>query len=82
MGDVFVDPDFMAAQTARSHRRVNRLGLGFVFVALQALFGVDTLVQRDGMNRGRGANREQREQNETNSHQNARPAAPGYAARL
>ena len=54
-GDIFIDADLMAAQAARRHRGVDRLALGLVFVAFQALFGGDVLIQRDRMNRGRGA---------------------------
>ena len=56
-GDVFVDPDLVAAQAARGHGGMNRLALCFVLVALEAFGGGRVLIERDGMNRGAGARR-------------------------
>jgi len=48
--NIFVDPNFVT--TGASHRNggMNRLALGFVCVALEALSGVYVLIQRDRMN--------------------------------
>jgi len=43
---------------------VNRLAFGLVVVALQALCGIDVLVQRDRMNRGAGTRRKESEQSD------------------
>ena len=62
-GDVVVDPDFVAAQAAGRDRRVNCFPFGLVFVALQALRGVDVLIQRNRMRlckAGSAAMRQQR----------------------
>ncbi len=58
VGDIFIDPDFMAAQTAGGHGGMNGLAPGFVLVALETLFGVDVLIERDGMNRREKARRQ------------------------
>ena len=44
-----VDSDFVAAQAARRDCRVHRLTFGFLCVALQALRGINILVQRNRM---------------------------------
>ena len=51
-GDIFGDADFMAAQAAGRDRRVHCLTFGFLCVALQALRGINILVQRNWMRLG------------------------------
>lgn len=48
-GDIAVDANFMAAQTARRHRRMNSFAFGLVLVALQALLAGDVLFKRHRM---------------------------------
>jgi len=69
-GDVPVDPDFMAAQTAYGNCGVDRLAFRFVLVALEALGAVGLRIEPNGMNGGVGAGnqkRDHRNQNPTNS---------------
>lgn len=47
--DVLVHAHFVAAQTSRRYRRMHRFTLGFVFMTLEALGGIDILVERDGV---------------------------------
>ena len=54
---------------------MNGLGLGFVLVALKTLGGVRVLVQRDGMNRGGGARRQQHRQANASQDVGSKPAA-------
>ena len=42
--DVFIDPDLMAAQTARGHGGMYRLAFGLILVALKAFGSVGVLV--------------------------------------
>ena len=65
-GNVFIDPDLMAAQAAGGHGGMNGLAFRFVVVALQALGGIGVLVQRNRMNHGGGAHREQGDEGDEN----------------
>src|SRR5579862_8850524 len=47
--DVAIDSNFVAAQTSRRDRRMNRLALGLVFVAFQAFCGVDVFFEGNWM---------------------------------
>ena len=46
---IFVDPNFVAAQTSGGNGGVDGLALRFVIVALEAFFGVDVLLKRNRM---------------------------------
>ena len=48
-GDVFVDPNFVTAQTSRRDGRVDRFAFRLILMALKALGRVDVLVERHGM---------------------------------
>ena len=56
-GDILGDADFVAAQAARRDRRVHCLTFGFLCVALQALRGIDVLIQRNRMRLPEGGER-------------------------
>jgi len=65
---------------ARGHGGVNVLAFRFFVVTLKALGGVGVLVQRDRMNRGGGARREQRSQENANPGARTRRVAPAAVA--
>ena len=48
-GDIFGDADFVATQATCRDRRVHCLTFSFFCVALQALRGIDILIQRNRM---------------------------------
>ena len=52
---ILVDPDLVAAQAASLHRRVHKLVLGLVVVALQALLGIRVFIQRNRVYRAPAA---------------------------
>jgi hypothetical protein len=49
VGDVFIDPNFVTAQTSRGNGGMDGLSFRLVLVALQALLGVDVLFERNWM---------------------------------
>src|SRR5579862_355938 len=51
---VFIDAHFVATQASRCDRRVNRLALGLIFVALEALRGIDVFIERNRVLFGEG----------------------------
>jgi hypothetical protein len=76
-GDISGDANFVAAQTTRSNRRVNRLSFGLVFVALDALRRVYILLERDWMSLGKGwQNRNRRDV--TQNYKQLGEGSPGY----
>ena len=78
--DVSVDPNFMAARAAHGHGGVDGLALCFVVVAFKTFSGVHFGVQRDGMNRGGSALRQQSQQDNAEPDARTRPAAGGCPA--
>ena len=50
---LFIHANFVAAQAAHLDRGVNRLSLGFVFVALETLLRVSVWLERDGVGRSK-----------------------------
>jgi hypothetical protein len=70
VGDIFVGPDLMAAQTAHRNGGMDELAFRLVFMALDALGAVSLRIERNGVNGGGGARnqqRSQRKQNQNNS---------------
>ena len=60
-GDILVDPDLVAAQTAHRDGRMYGLAFGLVLVALETLCGIDLGIERNRVNGGGGAREEQRD---------------------
>jgi len=73
-GDVFIDPDLMAASAAGGHRGVNGFAFVFAFMALEALGGVGVLVEWDGMDGGAGAHCQQSEYGEEDPYASSKNA--------
>ena len=48
-GHIFIDSNFVAAQAARRDRRMDRLALGLILVALETLRRINILVERNRM---------------------------------
>jgi len=74
-GDIFVDPDFMAAQTTHRNSRVDGLACCPILMTFQALGSVGGLLQWHWVNRGSGVRNQQHEREESQDF-NAMKAAP------
>src|ERR1019366_2718637 len=81
-GDIFVDPDFMAAQTAHRNGGMDGLAFRLVFVALEALGAIGLRIERNGVNGGGGARNQQRDQRKENQDINTKSAAAVICGRL